>query len=351
MRGVVQTVGPDGFGAYSCQFENGWLTLEKTHEEASSWLIPGFIDQHIHGGYGIDFMSAASSDVSRWADHLGEIGYETFFPTTITFGPSDIKKALSNLPDHPLIGGFHLEGPFISPKHPGAQPPSNILQSPTGPSDWDPIFDDPRFRVITIAPEEPGNLDIIRRLSSRGVKVGIGHTDAVFEQCQKGVEAGASHTTHTFNAMRGFHHREAGTAGFAMLSDQLHCELIYDRIHVCREAAALLLKCQGPNKVIAVSDGTMAVGMKEGTEMKMWGLDVVVGDRQVRLRSGALAGSAITLLDAFQNLSEDFGLETAIRLTSLNARHYLGMTKPPRRWILMSSQAEIKEIFDVSPAS
>lgn len=351
MKDVVFAFGDQGFGAYSCQISGGQISLEPSNAEPDGVLAPGFVDQHIHGGFGIDFMSASKADVVKWANRLAEIGYETFFPTTITFAVEDVKRALANLPEHPMIGGFHLEGPFISPVFPGAQPPTSIEAIPAGPSAWDEVLDDPRLRVITMAPEIPGSLGLIKRLAARGVHPGIGHTNATYAECAAAAEAGASHTTHTFNAMRGFHHREAGVAGFAMLRPDLPGELIYDRIHVCRESAELLLRCKGPDGVIAISDGTMAVGMAPGTEMTMWGLEVVVGDHQVRLKSGSLAGSAVTLLDVFQNLAADFGPETAIRCTSLNPRRCSKLTGPIRRWCRFDAEYHLLEVIDAELAS
>jgi N-acetylglucosamine-6-phosphate deacetylase len=196
--------------------------------------------------------------------------------------------------------------------------------------------------VITLAPEIPGGLELISRLNTRGVAVGMGHTDATYEEARRGYEFGASHTTHTFNAMRGFHHREAGMAGYALVSDGLRTELIYDRLHVSPDAARLLLKCKPEGAVIAVSDSTMATGMPPGLEIEMWGHRCVTARGEVRLKEGgALAGSAITLLDAFKNLAEDFDVETAIRACCLNPRAVLGQMGPPRVYVEMNSDFQI----------
>jgi N-acetylglucosamine-6-phosphate deacetylase len=171
----------------------------------------------------------------------------------------------------------------------------------------------------------------------------LGHTDATYEQAQAAVKAGARHTTHTYNAMRPLHHREPGTVGAAMTNGELTCELIYDRIHVSRPAADVLLRCKGMDNVIAVSDATKAAGMEPGSEFSMWGLDCVVGDKQVRLKNGTLAGSGITLYDAFCNLARDFGIEAAIRLCCVNPRRAL-QTGNPRVWIIMDPELRIQQI-------
>jgi N-acetylglucosamine-6-phosphate deacetylase len=299
-------------------------------------VIPGFVDIHIHGGFGIDFMTATGSDdVQRLSRELQKVGYEGWLPTTVTAGAEDVKRVLAHLPDDDeMVLGFHLEGPFISTKYPGAQPSSYIAEPPKEGSEWDDVLNDPRLKVITVAPELPGALGLVRRLSNRGVIVSMGHTNATYEEAMAAERAGARHTTHTFNAMRPLHHREAGTVGYALASDRIATELIYDRHHVSKEAASILIKSKPKDKLIAVSDGTMASGMAVGETLKMWGLEAVIGEGQVRLKDGTLAGSAITLLDAFRNLLEDFGPETAIQACCLNPRKALGMKKPQVHLVL-----------------
>ena len=164
-----------------------------------------------------------------------------------------------------------------------------------------------------------------------------------FAQASTGFLAGATQTTHTFNAMRGFHHREAGITGFALAEAALATELIYDRLHVCPDAARILVRAKLADKLIAVSDGTAASGLPPGSRLSMWKHEAIVGEGDVRLPDGTLAGSAITLLDAFQNLAADFGVETAIRATSLNPRKLLGLKGPPRVHLLFNIKLELLE--------
>lgn len=344
MNDAYDALGPEGFGVYEIDWSGPEPSFTKVSRPPKGLLIPGFVDIHIHGAFGTDMMSASPDDMRELCRKLEASGYEGFLPTTITASAGDVAQALASLPDDPMILGFHLEGPFISPEFPGAQPPSFIASPPTGPSEWDPILDDPRLKVVTLAPEFPHALDLATRLMKRGVIVSMGHTNATFEEARRGFEFGASHTTHTYNAMRGLHHREAGTVGYALTNDSLACELIYDRLHVAPEAARLLVKCKPAEKVIAVSDSTLATGLPPGQTVKMWGLDCVIGKKQVRLASnGALAGSAITLLDAFRNLHEDFGPEMAIRACCLNPRKALRL-EGIRRWVLLDRNLSIVEL-------
>ncbi len=321
------------------------LELKRSEGEADSVLIPGFVDIHIHGAFGIDFMTATSDDMKSLCKHLAGEGYEGFLPTTVTADAASVRQALANLPDDKMVLGFHLEGPFISEAFPGAQP-QKYIAAPAGLEDWKEILADPWLKVITLAPEKPGALDLIKHLSSRGVAVSMGHSNATFEEAAAGVAAGASHSTHTFNAMRAFHHREAGLAGYCLLDDNLYSEIIYDRIHVSPPSARLLFKSKPADKVVAVSDSTMATRMPPGERIKMWGLDCITSPGQVRLAdSGALAGSAITLLDAFRNISADFGLEAAIRACCINPRLSIGLLGEPSKYVLLSNAMEIRELL------
>jgi N-acetylglucosamine-6-phosphate deacetylase len=344
VKGVFQFLGAEGFGTYEVDLRAG--SFARVDGPAEELLIPGFVDIHIHGSFGIDFMSSPSSDVSRWADLLWDVGYEAFLPTTVTASLEDIKRAIRNLPEHAMVAGFHLEGPFISRKYPGAQPQQWISDIPQPGSDWDEVLNHPKLRVITIAPELEGAQALIQRLSSRGVIVSMGHTNATYEEARIGEAAGASHATHTYNAMRALHHREAGTVGYALTSDSLSCELIYDRHHVSPEAAEVLVRCKPASKLIAISDATMAAGMNTGLTVHMWGLQGRVSAGTVRLPDGTLAGSAITLLDAFRNLAQDFGVATAIRACCTNPRVGLGLERV-RRYVVLNSARELVDSFTV----
>lgn len=294
-------------------------------------LCPGFIDLHIHGVHGQDFMTARASDFTAMMDYLAESGYEGLLPTTITAPAEAVDSARQRWPGHRMMLGFHLEGPFLSEKYPGAQP-KEALASPTDLAAWEETLQDPRLRLVTLAPEIPGGMDLLRRLVARDVIVSLGHTNATFAEATAAVDAGARHATHTFNAMRPLHHREAGTVGAVLADDRIRGELIYDRLHVSPAAAAVLLRAKGPEGVIAVSDSTRATGLPEGTVLDMWGHPGTVQAGSVRLADGTLAGSCFTLRDAFDRLREDFGFAVAVSLTSWSPRRQLGLTAPPSVW-------------------
>lgn len=348
MKDKVWTWGSNGWAIYEWDPQEPFRDLVPTDGKPDGVLAPGFVDIHIHGAFGIDFMDADSEKMLEFADRLESEGYEAFLPTTVTASAQQVERALSSLPTDPRMPGFHLEGPFISPQHPGAQPPEHIVAP--GAEVWEPILADDRMRVITLAPEIEGASRLIASLARRGVRVSIGHTDATYRQCEAAAEVGAEGFTHTYNAMRGLHHREAGTVGFALMDDRMDCELIYDRVHVSREAAALLIRCKGPAGVIGISDSSRATGLSAGTRLEMWGHDCVVDETSVRLASnGALAGSAVTLATVFRNLWEDFGPEVAVRACCINPRRAIRMEGPVRRLMWFSLQSELRGMYANQP--
>ena len=158
---------PEGFGAYEVDWDSNPPKLTRVSRPPDYTLVPGFVDIHIHGAYGIDFMSASKAEMHDLCESLVSQGYEMFLPTTVTASLSDVKAALSNIPEHPLVGGFHLEGPFLSPKHPGAQPPEHILTPAEKAEEWGDVLEDERLKVITMAPEIPGALALVTKLSLR----------------------------------------------------------------------------------------------------------------------------------------------------------------------------------------
>jgi N-acetylglucosamine-6-phosphate deacetylase len=342
---VFDTLGPEGFGSYLVEWaDDGRPLLTRVSRPPKGILTPGFVDIHIHGGFGIDFMSAKKKDLEYLCHRLAAKGYEAWLPTTVTASCEDVKRALKEMPTHDSVLGFHLEGPFISPKFSGAQPKNFIVNAPIVASPWDEILDDSRLRIVTLAPEIPGALEMTARLIDQGVIVSIGHTNATFDEARNGFEFGAAHATHTFNAMRPFHHREAGAVGYILDNPTLMAEIIYDRHHVCRQAADLLLNVKGADHVIAVSDATEASGLPHGTKLELWGQPVTVEHGQVTLADGSLAGSAITLAEAFRNLADDFGPEVAIKLCCVNPRKALGMTHPPKVWLEFDFDLELNRI-------
>ncbi len=336
-------LGDEGFGTYEVTWSDPPV-FRRVNKAPDVILVPGFVDVHIHGGWGLDFMTASTNQITELSLRLLKEGYESWLPTTVTASADAVMAAINRLPDHPMIAGFHLEGPFISPDFPGAQPAEFIVTPDPVESEWDEILDHPKLRYVTLAPELPHALELTSRLMKRGVIVSMGHSSATYEEARRGFEFGASHTTHTFNAMRPFHHREAGLVGYALMNDAVQTELIYDRLHVSHDAAALLFKFKGPDGIIAVSDSSAATRLDPGQTIEMWGHKAFVGNGDVRLENGTLAGSAITLLDAFRNIASDFGEEAAIRTCSVNPRAALRMKEFPHVFVELDRRYGLRGI-------
>ncbi|MBS1724559.1 MAG: N-acetylglucosamine-6-phosphate deacetylase [Armatimonadetes bacterium] len=354
MTGKRSCLGPAGYGTYEVAFEDGALHLEPTGGPADGHLVPGFVDIHIHGYRGVDFMSGEAQGLKAMCDGLKEQGYEAFLATTVTAPSQAVKNAIQALEtcDDPAIVGFHLEGPFLSPDYPGAQPQHAIIDFDGSSSEWSDVLGHKQLRVVTLAPERTGAIELVKRLSGAGVHASMGHTNATFEEAKAAVRAGVKGATHTYNAMRGLQHREPGTVGAVLTSDDVWAEFIYDQHHIAPAAADVLFRCKPADKVIAVSDGTAASGLPDGATLSMWGQDCVVRGGTVRLASnGALAGSAATLLDCFRNILADFGPELAIRSCCLNPRKVAGVPDSPRLWIDFDDKLDIRDIHPTKTLS
>lgn len=298
-------------------------------------LTPGFIDIHVHGGAGRAIMEANEAAQSAVAKHLARHGVTGFLATTVT-GPWPLQSEAVSVaaramrsPENGMNGaavlGVHLEGPYINPKKKGAQPPQYILT---------PSIDDlvshlgnelDVVKVVTLAPEMEGALDMIRFLSARGIVSSMGHTDATYEQMRAAIDAGARHVTHCYNAMRPLEGREPGVVGAALSSAELTAELIWDNIHVHPASCRALINAKGTSGVILISDGIPGTGMEEGYSFSLGDLPVEVRNGTARLPDGTLAGSLLTMDKAHAN-ADGFDLCARAAMTSFNAASALGLS-------------------------
>jgi len=297
-------------------------------------LLPGFLDIHVHGGAGRAVMEGTEDALNAVAVHLARHGVTGFLSTTITAGWDDQLAALrmaANAMRSPENGrngaavlGCHLEGPYINPKRKGAQPGQHILLPDV--EDFKSRVGDliSVVKVITLAPEMPGALDLIRLLTSQGTIVSIGHTDATYDEIDAAIAAGARHITHCFNAMSQLGSREPGVVGAALSHPELTAELIWDNVHVHPASCRALINAKGPNGVILISDGIPGAGMEEGYAFSLGDLPVVVHDGTARLPDGTLAGSILTLETAFAN-AQSYDLLERAAMSSRNAAVALGL--------------------------
>lgn len=296
----------------------------------NSYVLPAFIDIHVHGAGGADFMDGTASAFKNIDRSLAREGTARYLATTMTQSADKIKKALSAAAefkkvDNGLIG-VHLEGPFISRDKAGAQSGEYVS---------DPDMDlfgqfeacaQGCIKTVTLAPECVGAEEFIKFLKKKNVSVSVGHSRATYGEVASAISWGADKITHTFNAQSGIHHREIGIAGSALLFDELYAELIADGIHVSYPAIKLLIKCKPPDKIILITDSMRAKGVQSG-ESELGGQKVYVRDGQARLSDGTLAGSVLKMNEAVKNLilNAGIGLGQAVDFASYNPAKYLGL--------------------------
>ncbi|OUM93251.1 N-acetylglucosamine-6-phosphate deacetylase, partial [Caldibacillus debilis] len=262
-------------------------------------------------------------------------GTTAFLATTITQSPQAIEKALANAasyikeqnaPGKAEVVGIHLEGPFINAKRKGAQPEEYILEPDVETfQKWQNLAEG-HIRLVTMAPECPNGLELVHYLSKNRCIASIGHSDADYADVKAAVEAGATHVTHLFNGMKGIHHREPGTAGAALLFDELTVELIADGIHVRPEMFRLILQAKGLDRVVLITDAMRAKCLKNGV-YDLGGQDVHVRDGKALLSDGTLAGSILKMKDGIKNIlaHTSLTLPEAVKLASENPARELGL--------------------------
>ena len=299
-----------------------------------SYILPGFIDIHVHGGAGLDFMNAGQEELQSITKFHAEHGTTGMLATSVTASREELTSLLKEAADFirkPMpfaqLLGVHLEGPFISEKWSGAQNPSFIVQPQLEwLEEWVREFPD-LIKIQTLAPEIPGAYAYIERLSHYGIVPACGHTDATFEQIKQAVKAGLKHAVHTFNAMTPLHHREPGTVGAVLTDDRIVSEIIADGEHVHPDVIRLLLRSKGSHNVILVTDAVSAAGMPDG-QYQLGGLPVTVMNSVARLTdTGSLAGSTLTTLKSFTYMVKEVGvsIEEASRMASLNPARQIGL--------------------------
>lgn len=291
-------------------------------------LMPGRIDLHIHGAGGADVMDATPLALDQIRVMLAAEGVTGFLATTITESVENMDRALQNI-DHyqknkkclgAKILGIHLEGPFISSRYRGAHRSEFILPPNIALFDRWQRCAGGRIKSVTLAPELPNGMELIRHLCKKEVIASIGHTDANFEITQSAIAAGARHATHLFNAMRPFHHREPGCVGAILLDSRVLAELIVDGHHCHPAAIELALRTKGVNGLVLVSDAMRAKCCAQGAVFDLGGQSVFIQGGAACLENGTLAGSVLTLTQAVKNMLRftDCTLTDLVYLTSIN---------------------------------
>lgn len=303
------------------------VTEEAARQSAQPLILPGFIDLHVHGGGGHDVMEGGDA-LARIAELHAAHGTTALLATTMTAPLADLERAFEGVRavcadagrPRACILGVHLEGPYINAGKLGAQPD---FARPVALPELARLHALAPIRLVTLAPEVPGNMEAIAQLIAAGYRVQLGHSSGSYEQGVQALAHGAGGFTHLFNAMSGMHHREPGMVGAALAQAQ-YAEIIPDLLHV--HPGAIRVALRAIPCLYCVTDSTAATGMPDG-DYQLGRHTVTKCLGGVRLADGTLAGSTLTMDQALRNLVEvlGLGLPEASRRVSTHAAEYLGL--------------------------
>lgn len=296
-----------------------------------AYVLPGFIDIHIHGYKGNDASDASEEELVKMAELLPENGVSAWCPTTMTVAIDEIQKSLDiigklkkeNISGAKILGA-NVEGPFINPKKKGAQSEEFILM----PDEEFILKNKDAIRLVTVAPEMQNADKFIKSIcENTDISVSVGHTDADYDTTKKAFECGANHVTHLFNAMPPLNHRNPGVIGAAFENDNVFCELIADKFHI-HPSLFKTVKAIKKDKLVLITDCMRAGGMPNG-EYTLGGQRVTVKGIECRLDDGTIAGSILTMNKALYNLMTETGLplHEAVKAVSLAPASSIGEDK------------------------
>ncbi len=298
-----------------------------------AFLAPGFIDMHVHGGGGASVLDGEAEPVRRSVAYHRAHGTTGMLLSLVTAPLAQMDAAVRRIAilveqKEPAVLGCHLEGPFLNQRRAGAQDPRFML--PPDPEALARLFEIGRgcIRMVTVAPEAPGALDLIRRIVAEGAVAAVGHTDASCEQVTAAIEAGARVGTHLFNGMRPFSHRDPGPVGALLTDERVVCELINDGVHVAPEVVQIVFNA-APGRVALITDAIAAAGMPDG-DYELGSLAVQVSQGRPALKAGgSLAGSTLTLDRAVRRTVQDAqqSLPAAVAAASKVPAQVLGLAQ------------------------
>jgi N-acetylglucosamine-6-phosphate deacetylase len=316
------------------------------------YIVPGFIDVHVHGVEGFDSLDEGDP-IAAIAARLPRYGVTAFCPTTVACGPATLRSVLEQVrrarETRPAAAArvlpAHLESNFISAEYAGAQPPA-CLRSPAGlrsaavvrsvaersddftASDIVAEIDRaaPDVGIVTLAPELDGAIELIGWLVSRGHRVSLGHSGATYEQALAAIAAGARQATHLFNRMPPLHHRAPGLAGAVLQAEEIAAEIICDGFHVHPALVRMAIAAKRPSRTLAITDATAVAGLPVGSRARLGGQAIIAGEKTAELAGGTVAGSRMTMDYAFRMLVDaGVSLVDAVKLCATTAARELGL--------------------------
>ena len=305
---------------------------DAVYDAAGKYVMPGFIDVHLHGACGFDVCDATPEAIEKIAEAKLAEGCTSFLPTTLTVGNATLKAAARAVAAYrknekfSKVVGIHLEGPFINVKCCGAQNPKFVrmpsIKEVLGISAISPV------KLISYAPETKGGAEFARECIRRGIVPSCGHTGATFAELMAAYRKGLRHLTHFCNQMTKLHHREIGVVGAGFLVDDLNTEVICDRIHLCDDMLRLVFTKRDLAHVQMITDSLRCSHCKDGYAFEMGGLKVELKGGEARLvEGGNLAGSTLWMCQGLKNVRDVTGLplKDLVRVTSWNQAIELGL--------------------------
>jgi len=317
------------------------------------YVVPGFIDVHVHGVDGVDSLDAGSA-IDAIAERLPRYGVTAFCPTTVACGPDVLRGVLDQVrrartargPGAARVLPAHLESNFINPEYRGAQPagclrsPLDALGGPGEPggpgapggfSASDIVREieraAPDVGIVTLAPELAGGLDLVHWLVGHGYRVSLGHSAATYDEAQAAIAAGARQATHLFNGMPPLDQRSPGLAGAVLQTEEVAAELICDGVHVHPAMVRMAIAAKHPSRVMAISDATAVAGLPVGSTASLGGTPITAGRSTALLPDGTMAGGILTMDRVFQMLAGAIGLSLvdAATICATTAARELGL--------------------------
>ena len=315
-------------------------------------VAPGLIETHVHGALEHDVMDATPAALAAISGYLARFGVTAWLPTTVACAAPALDAILAAVdaargdagPGARILGA-HLESNFLAPKYKGAQPP-----------EWLRAPDDAALRaviakhrcavkVVTMAPELPGALDLVRELVGLGIVVSVGHTDATYDEVLAAFDAGARRVTHLCNAQRGFHHREPGVVGAGLVCDGLWTEIIPDLVHVHPAGLQIARRCKGADRLVLVSDAVRGSGLPPG-RYELGGQVTVLDGESSRLADGTIAGGVTTLDRAVANMVAHGGATPAEAFRMASAAPAASLGLADRGAIAVGRRADLAAFDD-----
>ncbi|MGG3468202.1 N-acetylglucosamine-6-phosphate deacetylase [Neobacillus pocheonensis] len=294
-------------------------------------LIPGMIDVHIHGADGFDMMDGTIESIEAVSKACVRTGCTSFLATSVSSSLEDLLKMIANVKElsgkepGARILGLHIEGPYLNVKRKGMQNECYLRH---------PDLEEMKklinksgslLRMVTLAPELPGGLEMIRFLRDKGIIAAIAHSDATYEEAKQAFANGATHVTHCFNGMRPIHHRDPGLVLAAFEESSVSVQAIVDDVHLHPAIVRLLYREKGPEKMVLITDALQAMGLGDGTYL-FGGHEVRVIDGVAKLGDGTLASSTVTMNEALEKtIQTGIPLRDAVRMATLTPANVLGL--------------------------